>query len=457
MQEFDSKRFSQPSVTDPRPNDGQQDRRGANPYSDVLNTLYEKIDRIAERKLNEVVVREVNRGLASTVQAYKRQQSKRLLATVLWLGITAILIVVAFGLGVKYASTDDHIRANYEKLSSQTWNSEIRSAVHRYINENGVENVMPQTVVAGDSIPEIYQKVLPSVAGIHVDGFSVERFGPVGAFTSNGSGVVLQETEDAILVVTNYHVIEDYRSIYVDFNTKTRAKATVLGTDSEKDIAMLSVRKSDLTADQIDYIRPIEIADSGDIRVGERAIAIGNPIGYSNTVTAGIISAVDRFVEGAGSVKYIQTDAAINPGNSGGALVNAAGQLIGINTAKIKDVEVEGIGFSIPSSLLRQIFPQLVEKGYSTKAFIGIRGTDFNSEELAAIRVVDLIPGAAAEQYGIKIGDYLVSIDDEPVTTMQQLSATLSGKNAGEPIKIGLYRNGTFMELNLVLGEQRVN
>lgn len=201
-------------------------------------------------------------------------------------------------------------------------------------------------------VSDVAEAVLPSIVAIDVKVVSQQRdfFGRVyeSEGQGSGSGIIFKEDSDYIYIVTNNHVVEDSVEVVITFNDKTTADAVVTGTDADMDLAVVKVAKRDMKEGAIDKIKVAVMADSSQIKVGEQAIAVGNALGYGTSVTVGYVSAKDREI--SDTMKVIQTDAAINPGNSGGALVNAKGQVIGINSSKLAAEEVEGIGFAIPIS-----------------------------------------------------------------------------------------------------------
>lgn len=234
-------------------------------------------------------------------------------------------------------------------------------------------------------VSDVAEAVLPSIVAIDVKVVSEQRdfFGRTfqSEGSGSGSGIIIKEDSDYIYVVTNNHVVESSVEVTITFNDGTSADATVIGTDANSDLAVVKVAKAGLQADTISNMKVAELADSSQTKVGEMAIAIGNALGYGTSVTVGYVSAKDREIqtgsdgeersgrdavhaaEKTDTMKLIQTDAAINPGNSGGALVNAKGQVIGINSSKFASEEVEGMGFAIPISDAVPIIEKLMTGG----------------------------------------------------------------------------------------------
>ena len=223
----------------------------------------------------------------------------------------------------------------------------------------------------------------------------------------------------------------------------------------------MSIQKKDINADLLKEIKPIAIGDSEKIQIGEIAIAIGNPLGYNNTVTQGIISAVDRQVDEDTNVMYIQTDAAINPGNSGGALVNSKGELIGINSAKIAETDVEGMGFAIPTEKMMTIVGELMESGYVSRPYIGIGGVDIDESTAKlydipmGVLVRYVYENSPAQTAGVEVMDLVIGINDENVYNMNDLTTILSKYKPGDTIQLKIVRDEkNEMVVPVVLGNK---
>ena len=317
-------------------------------------------------------------------------------------------------------------------------------------------------------------KILPSIVGIEVS-YNVTTnsfFGFGGSQTSSatatGSGIIISEDG---YIVTNNHVVDSSSSnssysyyelskatsIKVKLNTATYGEdavfdATVVGQDSQTDLAVLKIDKDGLT--------PAEFADSDQAVVGEFVMAVGSPLGLDTTVTQGIISAVDRQVESDGLVyTCIQTDAAINSGNSGGALVNSDGKVIGINTLKLTGSNVEGIGFAIPINSTLDVIDQLIDYNKVLRPYIGITGIDV--DENTAKRY-DLVIGvyiqsvenfSPAEKAGLKAGDVIIKADGKDITTMDELTEVKNSHQISDTITLVVNRNGEEKEISVTLEE----
>lgn len=279
---------------------------------------------------------------------------------------------------------------------------------------------------------------------------------------SMGTGVIIGETDDAILIATNQHVIADATSLSVAFVDEAAADAVVLGESADTDLAVISVSKNSLSEETLNAIRVVTIGSSENLKVGEQVVAIGNALGYGQSVSTGIVSAKNRVLESYdGSTEgtdngLIQTDAAINPGNSGGALLNMQGELIGINSAKYADTEVEGMGYAIPIDEALPILQALINgENVSTQtapeisgngAYLGITVTSVSPnyshfyEVPTGVYVKEVAAGSAAENAGIEAGDIITAIDDVKVTAVDDLTSLLAGYKPGDTIKVTLSR-----------------
>ncbi|MDP2714473.1 Do family serine endopeptidase [Rheinheimera sp.] len=272
-------------------------------------------------------------------------------------------------------------------------------------------------------------------------------------FKGLGSGVVIDA--DKGYIVTNNHVIEDANDIEVRLKDGRTFKAKKLGADPESDIALLQIEAKNLVQ--------IPLADSDKTRVGDFAVAIGNPFGLEQTVTSGIISALGRGGLGIeGLEDFIQTDAAINSGNSGGALVNLRGELIGINTAILGPNGGNiGIGFAIPANMMKNLVDQIVEYGEIRRGSLGIRGGDVNAELTEAMNlsvsrgafVNEVLPDSAAAEAGLKSGDVIISMNGNKINSFLELRAKVGTLGAGRDAKLGILRDGKERSVTVKLQE----
>lgn len=289
---------------------------------------------------------------------------------------------------------------------------------------------------------------------------------------ANGSGIIVSQSDDELLIVTNYHVIEDNNNLYVQFIDNTEATAYIKGTSPDNDLAMVSVFLEDMTEETLESIAIAALGDSDSLQVGEPAIAIGDSLGFGQSVTTGVISALNRDIfadnPNINQGYLIQTDAAINPGNSGGALLNASGEVIGINSSKIADYVIEGMGYAIPISTAKPIIDDLMRKETRKKvpaderAFLGISGESVTEDAAArydmpeGVYVTKVLEGTAADRAGILKGDIITYIDREKISQMSQLQGVLEYYEAGTAAEVTLMRQagGEYREMTLeaVLG-----
>ena len=317
-----------------------------------------------------------------------------------------------------------------------------------------------------DTAVSVASQVKPSIVGISVE-YSVSSIFNRGSSTAKaeGSGVII--SSDGYILTNNhvvnstssssssYYEIEKANKVTVKlFNDDTEYEAKIIGTDSQTDLAVIKIDKTDLTA--------ATLGDSSTVQVGEFCMAVGNSLGLGDTVTCGIVSAVNREVTDSDNNTYtaIQTDAAINSGNSGGALVNSKGEVIGINTLKIAGTGVEGVGFAIPINSTKTIYEQLIQYNKVKRPYIGIGGINLDE---ATAKVNNLVVGvyvktiedfSAGENAGIKIGDVITEADGTKITTMDELNAIKNKKNIGDTIKLKVYRDGKYKDVTVTLQEQ---
>lgn len=271
------------------------------------------------------------------------------------------------------------------------------------------------------------------------------------------------------MIATNNHVVSDATSLTVGFVDDTTAKATVVGTDSSADLAVISVKIKDIKDSTASKIKVATLGSSDDLKVGEEVVAIGNALGYGQSVTTGVVSAKNREVSLTdGTMNLLQTDAAINPGNSGGVLINMDGQVVGINNAKLEDTSVEGMGYAIPITTAKTILTDLMNaNSVSTKdaAFLGVVGRDINESYSSAlgipsgIYVSQVVSGSPAEKAGISAGDVITKFEGNNVSTMSGLKEKLALKKANTKVKITFKRanqSGTYEEktVTVTLGKK---
>lgn len=317
-----------------------------------------------------------------------------------------------------------------------------------------------------DAVADVVENVMPSIVSITNKSVqtvqswfrSYERE-VIGA----GSGIIIGQTKDEILIVTNNHVIDGAKEITISFDEDHSVAAKVRGVDSISDLAVLSVETKDMESDTLSGIKVAALGSSDGLRVGEPAIAIGNALGYGQSVTVGYISALSRDVqsEDGSMIQMLQTDAAINPGNSGGALLNSKGEVIGINSAKYVDSTVEGMGYAIPISDAIPIINDLMNSKVikeDEQGYLGIQGNNVTEEYAQGfnmpkgVYVVKILDDSPANECGLKAGDIITGFAGRDISSMENLQSILSTKKAGEEVEMVIQRNnekGEYEEVKL--------
>lgn len=343
-------------------------------------------------------------------------------------------------------------------------------------------SLMKTSNVVTSDVSGIVKSVMPSV--VSITNMSVQQvqdfFGGVSQQESKsaGTGIIISQNDKELLIVTNNHVVEGSETLTVTFNDNTSLEADIKGTDPAHDLAVIAVPLSSISDSTMDAIAVATLGDSSKIQVGEPAIAIGNALGYGQSVTTGVISATDRESTTTdqmtgetktSDVKLIQTDAAINPGNSGGALVNASGEVIGINSAKLVGSSVEGVGYAIPISDVSDIITNLMNQKTKTKVaeadrgYLGITGFDVTSEYAErfsmplGVYVTDVSNGGGAKDAGMTKGCIITELNGTTIDSMNTLQEQLKYYAKGEKVKLTVQvpgNSGEYVEksYDVVLG-----
>ena len=372
-------------------------------------------------------------------------------------GVVGCAVVVGTCFGVP--SIRSQILGTSSSLSGSSSSSSENSG---YVSQTSLSNYSDTSVYAAN-------KILPSIVGIKVEynvNSLISMFGRQTQATTaqaSGSGIII--SEDGYILTNNhivstssdnsfYEVSEATKVTVTLFGDETEYEAKIIGTDEQTDLAVIKIDKTGLTK--------AEFADSDNIKVGEFAMAVGNPLGMQSSITCGVISAVNREITDSDGKTYtlIQTDAAINAGNSGGALVNSEGQVIGVNTLKLQGEGIEGMGFAIPINSTEDVTSQLIEYSKVRRPYIGITGMDLDERTAEAN---DLVVGvyvkaiddfSAAEKAGLKIGDVIIEADGQKITTMDELTEIKNSHQIGDEMKIKVNRDGEERELTITLEEQ---
>ncbi len=315
-------------------------------------------------------------------------------------------------------------------------------------------------------VSSIVEESMPSVVAINnkmlLEQYTWFGYSQTYEVPSSGSGIIVGQNDEELLIVTNNHVVEDSKELTVTFIDQEPVPAAIKGTDSEIDLAVIAVKLSDIPADTMSRIKVATIGDSDALKVGQGVIAIGNALGYGQSVTVGYVSALNRTIRAEDNTtkSLIQTDAAINPGNSGGALLNMNGELIGINVAKYSSTEVEGMGYAIPISQAQEIINELmnrktrVEVDAAKQGYLGIQAS--NIDETAAtlygmprgIYVYKIVEGGAASRSDLREKDIITKFDGQTVRTMEDLQEMLTYYEGGDTVDLTVQslENGQYVE-----------
>ena len=323
------------------------------------------------------------------------------------------------------------------------------------------------TSTVTSDVSDIVENTLPSI--VSITNMSVQEvqnfFGGISQQESEsaGSGIIISQNDSELLVVTNNHVVEGSDTLTVTFNDGNSVEAQIKGTDSARDLAVVAVPLDKISDDTMNAIKVATLGDSDSLKVGEPAIAIGNALGYGQSVTTGIVSATGRTIDGFDG-EYIQTDAAINPGNSGGALLNANGEVIGINSAKINSSAVEGMGFAIPISDASDVIQNLMNKETRSKVsdeergYLGIKGYDVSEEGAqmynmpTGVYVKEVMSGGGAEKAGLTKGSIITGFEGSSISGMSSLQEQFQYYKAGEEVTLTVQipdKNGEYTEKDI--------
>lgn len=302
----------------------------------------------------------------------------------------------------------------------------------------------------------IAQKVTPSIVGVKTYG-TYNYWGQqiTNQELGSGSGIIFREDG---YIVTNYHVIENATSVTVTLNDSTEYDARIIGSDSSSDLAVLKIEASGLPA--------ADFGDSDELQIGELVVAIGNPLGYENTVTDGIVSGLNRQLTNyTDTMTLIQTNAAINSGNSGGALVNSKGEVVGINSAKLVASNAEGMGFALSINEVKPILEELISKGHVSRPYLGVTiNSNYQVDEDTAekyeipmgIQIADVVKGGPADKAGLRAGDIIYKVDDTLIQSFEDLSDIIDNSQVGDQLRVLANRNGEKITANVTLTEGNV-
>ncbi len=393
-------------------------------------------------------------------QEQKRKEKKKMPKF-----IKVISLALVFGIVASVAFQATNLVA--DRFLGTTESREVKSVDNTKISQSTGET-------AKSDIASIAEEVMPSV--VSITNLSVQQvqsfFGGIQEQESKsvGSGIIISQNDSELLIITNNHVVEGNETLTVSFVDEESVEAQVKGTDATKDLAVIAVQTKEIKDTTMDQIKVASLGNSDQLQVGESVIAIGNALGYGQSVTSGIVSATGRELDGIDE-KLIQTDAAINPGNSGGALLNANGEVVGINTAKVATDTVEGMGYAIPISSVSDIIENLMNQETKTKVSeaeqgqLGIQGVDVtaDSSEMynmpTGVYVSEVIAGGGAKKAGITKGSVITGINGTSIDGMQALKEQLQYYRAGETVKITVAtpeKNGEYAkrDVEVTLGKK---
>ena len=374
------------------------------------------------------------------------------------------------------------IVASVNELTGQE-QKESTSPIQKTVAKDKDDTSSAKTTASGEeSVSKIAKDAMSSVVSItntikyQQNGFSLYGQGQTREAAASGSGVIIGENDNELLIVTNKHVVEDSTSLSVQFVDGKSYDAKIKGTDSDVDLAVIAVPLDSISADTKKSITTATFGDSDASSVGDQVVAIGNALGYGQSVTTGIISAKDRDIqtENGTETGLLQTDAAINPGNSGGALLNMQGELIGINVAKYSDTTVEGMGYSIPAKKAQEIVETLSKRDTREKVkdeergYIGIQGKTVDSSIAEAynmpkgIYIYKLLTGEGTDNSALQEKDIITKFDGQSVDSLEELSGLLSRYKAGEKVEVTVQRlsgKGEYQEktVTVTLGKNSQN
>ena len=373
-------------------------------------------------------------------------------------GVVGCSVVIGTCFGIPSIKTK--LLGNINTSISTTNNNSTEST--GFVEHVSLKNYSDTAVYAAN-------KILPSIVGINIEytvnTTSIFGRGKTSTASASGSGIIIS---DDGYILTNNHVVSSStseQSLYYQiseatkvtvtlYNDETEYEAKIVGQDEQTDLAVIKIEKTGLTK--------AEFADSDNVKVGEFAMAVGNPVNMNSTVTTGIVSAVNRTITDSegNTYKCIQTDAAINSGNSGGALVNSEGNVIGINTLKLSGTGIEGIGFAIPINATTDVTSQLIQYSKVKRPYIGISGMDLDEK---TAKIYNLVIGvyvktvedfSAAEKGGLKPGDVIIEAEGKSIKTMDELNEIKNSHKIGDEITLKINRDGNEKEITIKLGEQ---
>ena len=496
-------------------NDEEKWNSGNAPQNDRDTGQFNELPRYEHYNMHQTYVNET--GQESEKKKRRKKSGGRKLASTISLAVVFGLVAGVVFQGVNFlaaqymgtttADAEPQIETAQLAVSAS---SDDAASEGTDSSENGTADAAQSVSAQTGSVSDVAKAAMPTVVAItsvsiqeipnYFRAFGFE-YGDTQQYSSegSGSGIIVGENDDELLIATNNHVVDGATTLSVcfagndvvnaeaetvnmssdsdsdgDVNVEDAVSAKIKGTDETNDLAVVAVQKSDIPEDTLSQIKIAQLGDSDSVEVGEQVVAIGNALGYGQSVTSGWISALNRSIstsDGTTSDGLIQTDAAINPGNSGGALLNMQGEVVGINSAKYADSAVEGMGYAIPISKAQPILENLMNRQTRDKveddskaAYLGVTSADLSME---AIQMYDMPEGAfvirvdkdsAADEAGIQKGDIIVSFDGQTVSGREDLENKLAYYEAGESVDVVVSRadNGEYVQktISVTLGNR---
>ena len=496
-------------------NDEEKWNSGNAPQNDRDTGQFNELPRYEHYNMHQTYVNET--GQESEKKKRRKKSGGRKLASTISLAVVFGLVAGVVFQGVNFlaaqymgtttADAEPQIETAQLAVSAS---SDDAASEGTDSSENGTADAAQSVSTQTGSVSDVAKAAMPTVVAItsvsiqeipnYFRAFGFE-YGDTQQYSSegSGSGIIVGENDDELLIATNNHVVDGATTLSVcfagsdvvnaeaetvnmssdsdsdgDVNVEDAVSAKIKGTDETNDLAVVAVQKSDIPEDTLSQIKIAQLGDSDSVEVGEQVVAIGNALGYGQSVTSGWISALNRSIstsDGTTSDGLIQTDAAINPGNSGGALLNMQGEVVGINSAKYADSAVEGMGYAIPISKAQPILENLMNRQTRDKveddskaAYLGVTSADLSME---AIQMYDMPEGAfvirvdkdsAADEAGIQKGDIIVSFDGQTVSGREDLENKLAYYEAGESVDVVVSRadNGEYVQktISVTLGNR---
>ena len=496
-------------------NDEEKWNSGNAPQNDRDTGQFNELPRYEHYNMHQTYVNET--GQESEKKKRRKKSGGRKLASIISLAVVFGLVAGVVFQGVNFfaaqymgtttADAEPQIETAQLAVSAS---SDDAASEGTDSSENGTADAAQSVSTQTGSVSDVAKAAMPTVVAItsvsiqeipnYFRAFGFE-YGDTQQYSSegSGSGIIVGENDDELLIATNNHVVDGATTLSVcfagndvvnaeaetvnmssdsdsdgDVNVEDAVSAKIKGTDETNDLAVVAVQKSDIPEDTLSQIKIAQLGDSDSVEVGEQVVALGNALGYGQSVTSGWISALNRSIstsDGTTSDGLIQTDAAINPGNSGGALLNMQGEVVGINSAKYADSAVEGMGYAIPISKAQPILENLMNRQTRDKveddskaAYLGVTSADLSME---AIQMYDMPEGAfvirvdkdsAADEAGIQKGDIIVSFDGQTVSGREDLENKLAYYEAGESVDVVVSRadNGEYVQktISVTLGNR---